>query len=325
MLGRLFKASGLLLLFVPLLLLLQDFRTVAAEQDMTPQTERGQQDAARNRSKLFKTHFAAGNQAMQHAQAIRQQLQRASDPQNPTLLNQMKAEYRTAITEYQQSLQDAEVRDENALQVLGKIGVIRNGLVSQEKAVQMLVQDKDLPIILSNLGLAYSGVGEYQQAITVLQQAVILKPAPGTYSELGTDLAQLGNMPEAAAACDKILAADSTATGMQASCYKNIAIVLTNQGKLADAIAPLEKATQLNPQDAPAWKLLGDALSTTVATKSQNGKIVFLVPAGAIEAYHKYLQLEPSGPYAGQVQSALEGLAQLTQPPATPPQTKDKN
>ena len=318
------KASRPVLLLA-LLLMRADWRTIAANQAVTPQTERGQQDAAKNRSKLFKTHFANGNQAMQHAQAIRQQLQRSTDPQNPTLLNLMKSDYQTAITEYQQSLQDAEVRDENALQVLGKIGVIRNGLVSQEKAVQMLVQDKDLPVILSNLGLAYSGVGEYQHAIAVLQQAVILKPAVGTYSELGTDLAQVGSMPEAAAACDKILAVDFTASGMQASCYKNIAIVLTNHGKLADAIAPLQKATQLAPQDASAWKLLGDALSSTVTSKSEGGKIVNVIPPGAIEAYQRYLQLDPTGPYAPQVQSALEGLAQLTKPASTPAQTKEKN
>jgi tetratricopeptide (TPR) repeat protein len=50
-------------------------------------------------------------------------------------------------------------------------------LDTQEKAVEMLVQNKDLPVILSNLGMAYGGLGEYQEAITMLQQAAILKPA----------------------------------------------------------------------------------------------------------------------------------------------------
>jgi tetratricopeptide (TPR) repeat protein len=203
------------------------------------------------------------------------------------MLANMNENYQAAIAEYQQALQDTEVRNENGVQVIGLIGVIRNGLVTQQKAVDMLVQDKDLPVILSNLGMAYSGTGAFEQAITMLEQAAILKPAATTYMELGTDLAQVGKTPEAGATCDKILTADPTAQKMQAGCYKNVAIVLTNQGKLAEAIAQLQKATELNPQDPPAWKFLGDALTSTIATKSEGGNTIYVIPPGAIEAYKK--------------------------------------
>jgi len=93
----------------------------------------------------------------------------------------MKADYQTAITEYEQALEDTRVRDEDSVRVIGLLGIMCNGLVSQEKAVEMLVQNKDLPVILSNLGMAYGGLGEYQEAITMLQQAAILKPAARTY------------------------------------------------------------------------------------------------------------------------------------------------
>jgi uncharacterized protein HemY len=63
--------------------------------------------------------------------------------------------------------------------------------------VEKLVQHEDLPVILSNLGMAYGDLGEYQEAITMMQQAAILKPAAQTYMELGTDLAQVGRMQEA--------------------------------------------------------------------------------------------------------------------------------
>lgn len=98
--------------------------------------------------------------------------------------------------------------------------------------------------------------------------------------------------------------------------------MLTNKGKLLDAIAPLQKATLLNPQDASAWKLLGDSLSSTITSKSQDGKIVYVIPPGTIEAYQRCLQLDPNGPYAEQVKSALEGFAQLTK---SPTETKEKN
>lgn len=317
----LFKAGKLaLLLILPLPFCGQVPELWGQETDI--KTARKTEEEAVKESTLSKPHFANGNRAMQDAQAIRQQLQMVTNEQKPTLLSQMKADYQTAIKEYEQALQEAEVRNENGVQVIGKIGVIRNGLVSRQKAVDMLVQDKDLPVILSNLGLAYSGVGEYQEAITVLEQAAILKPGAGTYMELGTDQAQVGRMREAAAACDKVLTVDPAAKNMQAGCYKNVAIVLTNKGNLADAITPLQKATQINSQDALAWKLLGDALTNTITSKSEGGKMVYVIPPGTIEAYERYLQLEPNGRYAGEVQASVEGLTKLTN---VPTKTKEKN
>jgi tetratricopeptide (TPR) repeat protein len=115
---------------------------------------------------------------------------------------------------------------------------------------------------------------------------------------------------------------DPAAKNMQAGCYKNVAIVLTNKGDLARAIAPLQKATQINSQDALAWKLLGDALTNTITSKSEGGKMVYVIPPGTIEAYERYLQLEPNGRYAGEVQAAVEGLTKLTKAPT---ETKEKN
>ena len=307
------KASGLVLLFVALLLVPR-----ATAQSDNVQSEKDKQEEAKTRSKSKKTHFENGNQAMKDAQAIRQQLQTAANDQRPTLLAKMKTDYQGAVTEYQQALQDTEVRDENGVHVIGLIGIIRNGLVSQQKAVDMLVQDKDLPVILSNLGMAYSGAEEYQDAIAMLQQAAVLKPAATTYMELGTDLAQVGKTPEATATCDKIITVDDAAKGLQAGCLKNIAIVLMNEGRTPEAVAPLQKATQLNPQDAVAWKLLGDALSSSVTTKLEHGQTAYIIPSGTVEAYQRYLELQPNGPYAAQVKAALEALAQMTKRGSTP-------
>ena len=322
LMGRLIlKVCGMALLLV-LALTLSSKVAALAEQETDIKTAKKTEEESVKRSELMKPHFANGNQAMLDAKAVRQQLQTASNEQKPALLAKMKADYQTAITEYEQAVEEAKVRDENGFQVIGLIGEIRNGLISRDKAAEMLVQDKDSPVIMSNLGLAYSGLGRYQDAISMLQQAAVLKPAAGTYMELGTDFAQVGKMPEATATCDKIPAADPQAKNLQAGCYKNVAIVLTNNGKLADAIVPLQKATQLNSQDALAWKLLGDALTNTITSKSEGGKIVYFLPPGTLEAYQRYLQLEPSGAYAGQVQAALEGLTRLTK---TATETKEKN
>jgi hypothetical protein len=54
---------------------------ITAKQATNTETEKEKQEDAKNRSKLMKTHFANGNQAMQDAQAIRQQLQAATKDQ----------------------------------------------------------------------------------------------------------------------------------------------------------------------------------------------------------------------------------------------------
>ena len=137
----------------------------SAEQQTDMKTASKTKDDAVKRSELMKPHFANGNQAMRDTKAIRQQLQTATSDQKTSLLARMKEDYQTAITECEQAIEEAEVRDDNGLRVIGKIGVIRNGLLSPQKAVDMPVQDTDLPLIFSNLGLAYGGVGHNEVAI----------------------------------------------------------------------------------------------------------------------------------------------------------------
>jgi len=259
----------------------------AAKQGTDAATEKRKAEDAANKSKLMKTHVNNGNNAMHEAQAIRQQIQTTAENQRSPLLAKMNADYQTAITEYQEALKDSIFADEDSIQTFGLIRLLRNGLITHEKAVEMTVQDKNFPVILSNLGMAYSDVGDYQDAIPMLQEAALAKPEPGTYMQLGTDLAEVGKSSEASSTCGKIGALDPTATDIQAACYRNVAVVLTNQGKSADAAAPLLKATQLNPRNALAWKLLGDALSSTITTREENGKLIYVIPPGTIDAYQK--------------------------------------
>jgi tetratricopeptide (TPR) repeat protein len=299
-------------------MLRQDIQTDSAKQGTDAAAEKKKAEDTANKSKLMKIHVNNGNNAMHDAQAIRQQIQAATGDQRSGLLAKMNADYQTAITEYQEALKNSVFADEDAIGPVGLIRLLRNGLISQEKEAAMTVQDKNFPVILSNLGMAYSGVGDYQNGIPVLQEALLAKPEPGTYMQLGTDLAEVGKSQEASATCDKILAPDPTATDIQAACYRNIAVVLMNQGKPADAAAPLQKATQLSPRNAPAWKLLGDALSSTITTREENGKLVYVIPPGTIDAYQKYLQLEPNGPYASEVKAVLDGFAQLPKSSSNP-------
>ena len=286
-------------------------QTADARQDGAA-SQKEKQETAANKAKLLKSHLENGSAAMRDAQEIRHQIDAATGDERSALVAKMNAAYQTAISEYQQALANTRTADEDAIRPIGLVRLIRNGLISEQKAVEMEVQDKNLPVILSNLGMAYSGAGDYEDAIPILQEAILSRQAPATYMQLGTDLAEVGKIPEASAACDKISAVGNPpAIATQGACYRNVAVVLMNGRKPAAAVAPLQKTTVLNPNDALAWKLLGDALSSNITTKDENGRIIYVIPPGAIEAYQKYLQLEPNGVYAGQVKAELDSFAQL--------------
>ena len=271
----------------------ENFQAIAKKQGYDAEAVKKQQEAA-NKFKTMKVHFDNGVHAIADADATKQQLQTSPADQKATLQAKLNTDYQTAVTEFEQAQQSAPDKDPN------------------------------LPTILGNLGLAYDGAGKYQEAADTLQKAVDLKPTPALYLQLGTDLARVGKIPEAGAACDKAGTLDPTNKLEGESCYKNIGVVLTNAGKMKDAIEPLDKATDMNPKDADAWYLLGNALTAQIDTKKEGGKEIYIIPPGTTEAYHKYLELEPNGPHAADAKASLASLAQLSGGAATTVVTKKK-
>lgn len=289
----------------------QNGQAASTKQEPDSAAQKRNAEETATKSKAEKAHLESGNNAMHDAQGIRQQLQTATGADRSALLAKMNADYQTAVTEYKEALKNTIAEDGDSIQSFGLIRLLRNGQITEEKAIEMVTQDKNVPTIVSNLGIAYGASGDFEDAIPALQEALLSKQDAATYMALGTDFAELGKLQDAQAACDKVSAATPTATNIQASCYKNIGIVLSNRGKLGDATPPLQKATQLNPNDALAWKLLGDSLSNGITTRQENGKLVYIIPPGTIEAYQKCLQLEPTGPFASQVKAVLDGFSQL--------------
>ena len=271
----------------------ENFQAIAKKMGYDVDAAKKQQAAA-NKFKTMKVHFDNGVHAIADADATKQQLQSSPADQKATLQAKLNTDYQTAVTEFEQAQQSAPDKDPN------------------------------LPTILGNLGVAYDGAGKYQQAADTLQKAVDMKPTPALYMQLGTDLARAGKIPEAGAACDKAGTLDPTNKLEGESCYKNIGVVLTNAGKMKEAIEPLDKATDMNPKDADAWYLLGNALTAQIDTKKEGGKEIYIIPPGTTEAYHKYLELAPNGPHAGDAKASLASLAQLGGGAATTVVTKKK-
>ncbi|MGB7766999.1 MAG: tetratricopeptide repeat protein, partial [Candidatus Acidiferrales bacterium] len=105
---------------------------------------------------------------------------------------------------------------------------------------------------------------------------------------------------------------DPTNKNVGVVCYTNMGIVLSNAGKMDEAVAPLQKATQLDPNGADAWFLLGNALVAGISTKKEGTKDVYVIPPGTEEAYKKYLELQPNGPFAGQAKESLDAVMQMS-------------
>jgi predicted Zn-dependent protease len=91
-------------------------------------------------------------------------------------------------------------------------------------------------------------------------------------------------------------------------CYKNIGIVLSNKGDLAQAVDPLKKATDANPKDAQAWFLLGSAYVGSVASKTEGGKEIFTFDPNTAPALQKCIDVDTSGGIGAQCKDMLDSV-----------------
>ena len=244
-----------------------------------------------NLFKNMKQHFDAGMAALNDSTNLRTQLKAAPADQKAAIQDKLNADYQTAITELSQAEKGMTAKD------------IRNHA-----------------LVWANLGQAYEYAGRYDEAAAAFQKAVELSPQAPYYEHLSTALANAAaaqtdpkavaaKLAEASASCEKAAAIDPTAT---ARCWKNVGIILSNKGKLPEAVEPLQKAAQADPKDAQTWFLLGGALSAKIDSKQQGDKLIYIIPPGTAEAYQKAIDAAPNGPYSPQAKAALEQLAALS-------------
>jgi tetratricopeptide (TPR) repeat protein len=174
-------------------------------------------------------------------------------------------------------------------------------------------------MILGNLGAASECAGKYQDAAAAFQKASDLKPNANYYTGLATNLANVGaattdataaagKFTDASTACDKAVALDP-ATG--ATCWKNLGIVLSNKGRMKEAVTPLQKASQSDPKDQLTWFMLGSALTATIDTKQEGEKMTYIIPPGTSDAYQKCIDLGADTPLGKQCKDALDGLVAM--------------
>jgi tetratricopeptide (TPR) repeat protein len=245
-------------------------------------------EAEEDKFKNMKVHFDTGVTAMAEANDLRTQLRTAPADQKSSLQEKRAGDCQTAVTEFSQAEQGIGPKDV-----------------------------KNHAMVLGNLGAADECAAKYDDAAASFQKAIELQPTAGYYTGLATNEANAGaastdpkvtaeKFTDANAACDKAIALDPAAG---ATCWKNLGIVLSNKGRMKDAIAPLQKATTADPKDAQSWFMLGNAMTATIEPKQEGDKMTYIIPPGTKEAYQKAIDVGGAGsPVAKQAQDALDGL-----------------
>lgn len=268
-----------------------NFKQIIAQNATAHPEEEAKQKEAQDKFKVMKAHVDDGVAKFTEINTLQTQLRTAPADQKSALQAQVKTDAQAAAQDFQQA--------------------------------ETMVNEKDTKnhaIILANLGQAYSLSGQYDQAIAAYQKAVTFNPEAPTYLNLSlaqvnlaaqtTDPAAANQQVTAAgASCDKAASLDPTST---TKCWKNIAIVLTNKGDFKDAVAPLQKVTQLDPKDAQAWYLLGTANVGLIDSKQEGNKMTYIIPPGTADDFQKCIDIDPNGPYAAQAKQNLDALSAMS-------------
>ncbi len=206
-----------------------------------------------------------------------------------------------------------------------KAGDFDGAIATLNEATQM---DSTRDIIWAQLADAYRGsalkqtdsaekskrlleaVADYQKAIEIRQKTIETaskkdpednKRLAAYYNNLGEAAGKAGKVDDAVKAYNH--AAQINPEGA-ASYYYNAGAVLTNAGKIDDAVAAFDKSIAADPNKADAYYQKG--VNMIGKATLQGDKMV--APPGTAEAFQKYLELQPTGPYADVAKQMLTSI-----------------
>jgi tetratricopeptide (TPR) repeat protein len=140
------------------------------------------------------------------------------------------------------------------------------------------------------------------------QKAMETKKTPDDTKQLAAYYNNLGEAAGKAGKVDDAVKAYSQAAVVNpegaAGYYYNVGAVLTNAGKVDDAIAAFDKCIAADPTRADAYYQKG--VNMIGKATLQGDKMV--APQGTAEAFQKYLELQPAGPYADVAKQMLASI-----------------
>jgi tetratricopeptide (TPR) repeat protein len=175
----------------------------------------------------------------------------------------------------------------------------------------------DVSIIYARLGQAKLGLKKYDEAEAAFKKALEMeaaskKPNPEvqglSQSGLGELYARTGKVDQATAAYDEAAKANPRAAAVY---LKNQAVIYYQTGNAAAQVAAADKAIAADPNNPLLYYLKGQGLVGNATVDPKTNRIV--LPPGCAEAYQKYLELAPNGPYSADAKSILDSAGQKIQ------------
>lgn len=160
------------------------------------------------------------------------------------------------------------------------------------------------------------------KAIETYNKALTLKPDDASiHNNYGLLLAKAGKFPDATAELEK---AAQLEPANACKYYYNLGALYTNAGQVDPAIDAFKKGIAADPNCADAYYQTGVNMMAKVSTGA-DGKMV--AAPGTVEAFQKYLELKPDGPYAQSAKDMLTTLGSTVDssyknPNAPPPKKK---
>jgi tetratricopeptide (TPR) repeat protein len=170
------------------------------------------------------------------------------------------------------------------------------------------------PVLWAYLGMGHAGLKKYDEAEAAYKKVIELSasakaPKPDilgmAHSGLGEIYARAGKVPEANAEYAEAAKADPT----KAAFYlRNEAVIFFQANNAQAQIAAAQEALKSDPNQAVLYYIVGQGLVQNATVDPKTNKIV--LPPGCAEAYQKYLELAPTGPYAADAQGILSQAGQ---------------
>ena len=174
-------------------------------------------------------------------------------------------------------------------------------------------------VLFAYLGLGQAGQKKYDEAEVSYKKVIELSanakaPKPDilgmAHAGLGEIYARGGKVAEANAAYAEAAKVDPA----KAAFYLRNEAVIFFQANNADAqVAAAQEALKADPNQAVLYYIIGQGLvsKATMGPDPKNPKQqIIILPPGCADAYQKYLELAPTGPYAADAQGILAQAGQ---------------
>jgi len=172
----------------------------------------------------------------------------------------------------------------------------------------------DASVLWAQLGQAQAGLKKYDEAETTYKKVLEIEAASKkpniavqglANSGLGEIYARTGKVPDANASYDAAAKVNPTQAGFY---LKNEAVIFFQMNNADAQVAAADEAIKIDPSQALLYYLKGQGLIGKATIDAKTQRIV--LPVECSDAYQKYLDLAPAGPYAAEVKGILAQAGQ---------------